>query len=256
MKLEVLGASGGVSRGCDSTSMLVDGDILLDAGTGARLLRPAQIEKLRAILLTHAHMDHIAMVPFIADIKLTSGGVDVFGPPETIRSLRRGMFNGELWPNFEKVKIDGRAAVRLHSIRMGRPIDFPGLDFITPLAVEHAVPTAGFCLRGAEGEFMFVSDFWRAPPAFWAFTRRLRRLRWMTIEVSFPDRMGSLAESSMHLTPALLAENLDKIPPEVEVFCTHLKPGREAEIRREIKAVARAKNRKIGFLKPGMIFEF
>ena len=256
MKLEVLGAGGGVSHGIDSTSMLVNGDILLDAGTGARRLRAAQTANLRAILLTHAHMDHVSMIPFIADIKLESGGIDVFGPAATIRSLRRGIFNDELWPNFEKIKIGGRPMMRMRALKPYLPVDFPGLDFVTPLPVKHAVPTMSFYLRGAKSDFLFVSDFWRASPAFWAFVRRQRRLRRMTIEVSFPDRMAEIAAASMHMTAARLAETMDKIPPAVEIFCTHLKPGCETAIRREIAAVARAKKRAIGFLKPGMTFEF
>ena len=51
--------------------------------------------------------------------------------------------------------------MRMRALKPYRPVDFPGLDFVTPLPIKHAVPTMSFYLRGAKSDFLFVSDFWQ-----------------------------------------------------------------------------------------------
>ena len=49
------------------------------------------------------------------------------------------------------------------------------------------------------------------------------RVRAIVVETSFPDRLEALAEVSGHLTPSLLARELDKMPP-CPVWVYHIKP--------------------------------
>ena len=68
MKLKVLGCSGSIGgQQQRTTSLLVDDDMLIDAGTGVGDLEIAQLAKIDHVFLTHSHLDHIACLPFIPD---------------------------------------------------------------------------------------------------------------------------------------------------------------------------------------------
>ncbi|HMV13254.1 MAG TPA: MBL fold metallo-hydrolase, partial [Nitrosomonas sp.] len=67
MKLRVLGCSGGIGKGSSTTSMLLDDDILIDAGTGVSNLTLDELVKIKHIFVTHSHLDHIALIPFLID---------------------------------------------------------------------------------------------------------------------------------------------------------------------------------------------
>jgi glyoxylase-like metal-dependent hydrolase (beta-lactamase superfamily II) len=53
--------------GAQTTAMLLDDDILIDAGTGVSSLSMAEMCKIDHIFVTHAHLDHVACIPFLVD---------------------------------------------------------------------------------------------------------------------------------------------------------------------------------------------
>ena len=68
MKLRVLGCSGGIGgRHLRTTSMLLDHDILIDAGTGVADLSIAELAVIDHVFLTHSHLDHLASLPLMID---------------------------------------------------------------------------------------------------------------------------------------------------------------------------------------------
>ena len=68
MKVRVLGCSGGIGgRHLRTTSMLVDHDILIDAGTGVGELSLDELERIDHVFITHSHLDHIAALPLLID---------------------------------------------------------------------------------------------------------------------------------------------------------------------------------------------
>ena len=68
MKVRILGCSGGIGgRHLRTTSMLVDNDILIDAGTGVTDLSIAELAQIDHVFLTHSHLDHIASLPLLID---------------------------------------------------------------------------------------------------------------------------------------------------------------------------------------------
>ena len=61
MKLTVLGCAGGIGgRERLTTCLLLDDDILLDAGTGLATLDIDALAKIEHVFLTHTHLDHVA----------------------------------------------------------------------------------------------------------------------------------------------------------------------------------------------------
>ena len=67
MKLRILGCSGGIGSDSDTTSMLIDSDILIDAGTGVGNLSLEELIQIDHIFVTHSHLDHIVFIPFLVD---------------------------------------------------------------------------------------------------------------------------------------------------------------------------------------------
>jgi len=67
MRIKVLGCSGGIGGDLRTTSMLVDEDILIDAGTGVSDLSIEQLVKIDHVFVTHSHLDHVTSIPFLVD---------------------------------------------------------------------------------------------------------------------------------------------------------------------------------------------
>ena len=67
MKIRVLGCSGGIGGGLRTTAMLVDHDILVDAGTGVGDLSLESLAKIDHIFVSHSHLDHVTSIPFLVD---------------------------------------------------------------------------------------------------------------------------------------------------------------------------------------------
>ncbi len=73
MQLRVLGCSGGIGDGRHTTSLLVDADILIDAGSGLTQLSREALARIDHLFLTHAHLDHILALPPMLDSAGASG---------------------------------------------------------------------------------------------------------------------------------------------------------------------------------------
>ena len=72
MKLEVIGCSGGIGGDLRTTSLLLDHDVLIDAGTGVGDLDVEQLARIDHVFVTHSHLDHVTSIPFMVD---TVGGL-------------------------------------------------------------------------------------------------------------------------------------------------------------------------------------
>ena len=105
MKVKVLGSSGAELPGYNSPAFLVDGKVLLDAGTIGAALSESKQWEVRDILITHSHLDHIKAIPFLADniiISQRKHSVTLYGTKETLKTLRNNLLNDKLWPDFTK----------------------------------------------------------------------------------------------------------------------------------------------------------
>src|SRR4051794_30737819 len=90
MKIRVLGCSGGIGGKLRTTALLVDEDILLDAGTGVGDLSLESLAKVDHIFVTHSHLDHVACIPFLVDTVcwMRKQPIVVYGIRETLDILR------------------------------------------------------------------------------------------------------------------------------------------------------------------------
>jgi ribonuclease BN (tRNA processing enzyme) len=254
MKLKILGCSGGIGGNLRTTSMLLDHDILIDAGTGVGDLLVSELARIDHVFLTHSHMDHVASIPFLVDTVgwMRDKPLTVHAVAETIAILKEHLFNWKLWPDFAQIPDADRAFLRYEAISVGRTLSLDGRG-ITPLPANHVVPAVGFRIDSGRASLVFTGDTTTNDP-LWREVNRIENLRYLIIETAFCNRDKDLAIASKHLCPSLLAEELGKLARPAEIYITHLKPGEIELTMREIEEEA-AKWRP-RMLQNSQVFEF
>ena len=234
MKIPILEASAGI-RAMESTkSALVDHDILIDAGTGVGDLTLEEMRAIDHVFLTHSHLDHVTMLPFMLD---TVGAdrvqpVRVHAQEATLATLRTHLFNGQLWPDFSRIPTPEAPFMTYHVLPAGGEKTL-NQRRVRSIPVPHMVPGGRLLLRGARGSLAFSGDT-TTTEEFWKMLNATGDLRHVIIETSFLDADEELCRISKHLCPSLLADELKKLKPGPQVHITHLMPGREDDIMREI----------------------
>ena len=216
------------------TTFLVNDSVAIDAGSLAFALTAGEMHLVRHILISHAHADHTASLPlFVSELfpGLTEP-VIVHATSHVIEALRRFVFNGDIWPNFEQIALrNGRGpALEFCALEPGTPVRLGNLQ-ATAIPVNHVVPTVGFVVEDQHAGFAITSDTY-VTDAIWNAASRRERVKAVFVDVSYPDELEELAAASRHFTPRSLASDLRKLTCDVPVFVVHIKPAyREAVLR-------------------------
>lgn len=254
MRLRVLGCSGGIGGDLRTTSMLLDHDTLIDAGTGVGDLSISELVQIDHVFVTHSHMDHVAMIPFIVDTVgwLRAKPITVHAVPETIAILKEHLFNWKLWPDFTQIPSASSAVMRYEAVAQGTAVTL-GARTITPLPANHVVPAVGYHLDSGRGSLVFTGDT-TSNDALWPIVNRIGNLKYLIIETALSDRDRDLAVLSKHLCPALLAQELDKLSLSPEIYVTHLKPRESELIMQQVTTAVR--ERRVRMLQNNQVFEF
>src|SRR5262249_60213447 len=123
----------------------------------------------------------------------------------------------------------------------GEKINIADLE-VTPIPVNHLVPTFGLMVEGDGVSVIFTSDTY-STDEIWEVAKANESLRAVFVDVSFPNEMGQLAEVSKHLTPVLLANDLRKLDRDVEVYAVHIKPTHRDQVINELAELSDPKVR-------------
>ena len=238
MKIRVLGAFGGEGLGHRPSSFLINDRLLVDGGsvTGA-LTVPEQLV-IEHALVSHAHLDHIAGLVYLTETLgfcESGAAVTIASIDPVITTLRAGVFNNVLWPDFSRIPHADVPVVKYRTL-VEDVEQRVGDLWVTPVQVNHAVPTSGFIVHdGAVG--MIYSGDTGPTRALWEAARGLHGLRAVILECAFPNRLAQLADVAKHLTPDLVRRELDKLPPDVPVWIFHVKPQFHEEIAEELERI-------------------
>jgi cAMP phosphodiesterase len=226
MKLRVLGAFGSAGIGQKPSAFLVNDRILVDAGTVAGALTVPEQLAVEHALISHVHLDHIVGLTFLTDTLSSCGGEDqsvtVTGIAPVVDALRDNVFNNLVWPNFAAIPSREAPVVRYRTLAEDIAQRVADL-WVTPVAVSHSVPTTGFIVHDGSQGFVYSGDT-GPTDALWKAVREHSGLGAVVLECAFPNRLGTLAERSKHMTPALIQRELDKLPRDVPVWIFHVKP--------------------------------
>ena len=237
MKIRVLGCSAAELPNSNLSSFLIDSRILLDAGTIGSALSQSEQWKIKHVLITHAHLDHIKDLPFFADnisINNRRRQVTVMSIPQVIQALKNNLLNDIVWPDFTKIPTPKQPILRLEKINPEKTFKINGYK-ITAFRVNHAVPAVGYLVEDACNKRLLYTGDTGPTERIWISIFK-KKIHALIIEISFPDKMTSLALKTGHLTPKLFESELKKLKrlPD-NIYITHCKPKYRKQIREDLK---------------------
>lgn len=239
MRVKILGCSGGIGGPLlRTTAMLIDDDILIDAGTGVGDLSLAELVQIDHVFVTHSHLDHIACLPLIGDSvgDMRETPLTVYATQPTLDILQTHVFNGAVWPDFTRIPDAEHPFVRFQAIELGQvitPGKRPGRA-ITALPANHTVPAVGYHIDSGDASLVLTGDT-GVCENFWQEVNKISNLRYLIVETAFSNRELQLATVAKHLCPSVLAGELTRLQRPAELFITHLKPGQGELIMQEIE---------------------
>jgi ribonuclease BN (tRNA processing enzyme) len=207
----------------------------------------AQMLKIDHIFISHAHLDHIAALPLFLDSVMASRAqqqrppVRVYALMDTLHSLRKHIFNREIWPDFTALPSRAAPVLELVPVQIGQTVAFSDLPYqIEVLPAEHSVPAAGYAVRAQAGAATLVYTGDTGPnPRLW---QRLAQMpvAGLILETAFSNQDAALARAALHLSPSSLATELKRIAPDSRypIYLTHAKPAQAAHIQAEVAQLA------------------
>lgn len=251
MEIQILGAHTTEITSLKPTSLVIDEFLALDAGSLCSSLTLSDQRKLRAILITHYHYDHVKDIPIIAMNFAYYGKVDIYSTTPVFEAISTRLLDGKLYPNF-----------------LEWPEPQPSLNFITMEAYErtningycvvaipvpHSAPAVGFQLTSPGGSTLFYTgDTGGNLSACWEHTSP----DLLITEMSLPQKMESLARKSTHLSPQLLKAELIEFRRikgyMPRIVLVHLGAFYESEIVAEVTEIARELDINITLGREGM----
>jgi ribonuclease BN (tRNA processing enzyme) len=244
---------GGGQRGFFLSSYLIDDTVAIDAGGLGFVGNLATQEQIQHVFVTHSHLDHIASLPIFLETVFQSSErcVTLHASPITIDCLQRDIFNDRVWPDFIRLSKQGIPFVKVEALESGVPVHVGDLR-VTPIPVDHVVPTLGFLVESAGVAVAIPSDT-GPTEEFWSAAQRSGNLNAVFLEASFPNAMSDLAIVSKHLTPAMFVAEARKLAEQVPFIAVHIKPRFYDSVVDELAAL-RLPDLRVG--KPGTTYEF
>lgn len=235
MELRVVGCHGGETPRHRTSAFVIDGRLALDAGSLTSGLDLKAQMRLEAVLVSHAHLDHIRDLATIADNRCQAQAppLVVAGITPTLAALKRHFFNNFIWPDFSKIPTRNGYTIRYVPLGLERPLEIAGYT-VRAVRVSHSIDAAGFIVTGPGGSIAYSGDT-GPTDRLWELLNRTPDLRALLLEVSFPNREQGLASVSGHHTPRTLALDLQKLsaPQDLPTILYHIKPVFQREVERE-----------------------
>ena len=214
---------------------VVDGRVAIDAGSIAIGLTDDERRTVRDVILTHPHIDHLATLPIYVDdlFSFLDEPVRIHATEEVCRLITRDVFNGTVYPPFQEFDNGRTRVMEFVPFRAGEEFRVAHLA-VTAVPVRHIVPTVGMVITDGETTVAFSSDT-GATEEFWHLVNRTPRVAALLVEASFPNSLSKLAETSGHLTPEALGQELRKLKhTDLDILAMHLKPSFRLQLVREL----------------------
>ena len=238
MEIVIYGAHNIESEKTRTTCMIIDGSLVIDAGCLTSNLSFIDQMKLKAILLTHAHYDHVRDLPAIGmNYNIHGKSLNVYAISSVFDMLRSNLLNNGLYPDFFNQPVS-HPSLQTNIVKPGEKISVAGYE-VLPVTMPHSVPTTGFQITGKDGlSMLYTGDTGIDTPERWSNVHP----DLLIIEVTARNDRREFAIESGHLTPELLQQELEKfmslqgyLP---RIITVHMNPLEEPVIRKELDAVS------------------
>ncbi|NBS91395.1 3',5'-cyclic-nucleotide phosphodiesterase [bacterium] len=215
--------------------MLVNESIAIDAGAIGLFSSPKEQEKIRHVLLTHSHIDHLATLPIFIENVFTGkpDPVIIYGSTPVLDCLQSDVFNNRIWPDFiELSKFPVSRFLDIKPFEPNQTITLEGIN-ITSININHVVPTVGYIFDDGKSAIGYVSDT-AETEEIWERLNKQANLKAVFLEVTFPNHLQWLADVSKHLTPKTFKLELQKLKKDVPIFAVHLKGRYRDQVAKEV----------------------
>ena len=239
------------------SSILVNGDVVFDAGAITSTLSAEEQNRVKAVLITHRHYDHIRDLPTLALGGIETGEtLPVYATAETIEALRENLMDGTMYPDFTKIPSPDRPRLQIVEVKPWQSYEVEGL-VCTPVPMTHAVPAVGYRVAPVAGgrSFFFTGDTVGGVDKVWSDIRA----DLLIIEVTFPSAMAEFADLTLHMTPAALERQLTNIRASglelPRVIAVHMNERAEQDIVEELRGVEHRTGASITPAFEGMLVE-
>ncbi len=243
MNIKFLGVHNTASRDSRYSCFLIDGVLGVDAGSIASALTLEEQRKIEAVLLSHAHYDHMREILPLAFNNIMSGKpIKVFGSKETLEIFSTRFSDGKIYPDFvHGSKHFEKPVLELHETRPLEPFHV-GVYSVLPVKIFHTESSLGYEISNGKQRIFYTGD--TAPGLSEVWQKILPD--WIITELTLPDRLRDYAAESRHLSPALLRKELEDFRSQKgyvpKVLATHRNPEFDPEIERDIKLAFQASN--------------
>jgi len=235
--IKILGAQGNRAEKSNTTCIQVSKNTLIDAGNIIQGLGE-DAQYINNIFLSHSHLDHIIDSAFLIDnfFAKREKPLKIYALPETLKSLKKHLFNWEVWPDFSTINLPETKTPSIEFI----PIEFykeykieDGIS-LTPIPSVHTVPTCGYIIKSNEGSILFSGDTFKNPE-LWNLINTNKEIKALLIDVSFPNNQSQVAIDSKHLTANFLKEDMRCLQrDDLSIYINHLKPFYKQDIVKEL----------------------
>lgn len=255
MRIKVLGCYGTEFLRFKSCGFLVDGSVMLDAGSIVSTLTLEEQWGIQEICVTHSHLDHIKDIFFLANnlFEEKERTIKICSTAEVLQLLKQHFINGIICPDFTAIPQGKGHALEFETIQEGEfyPVS-PGIS-VRAEKVDHNIAAVGYIIRCDHGHVVYTGD--TGPTEhIWNVCNALENLLAVFIECSFSNEQQELASLSGHLTPQTMIKELEKLKERnYPVFVFHMKPQYLKTIEAEIKALG---DKRISILAQGEEIDF
>jgi len=252
MNIRFLGAHNCESESTKLISLLIDDMLVIDAGAITSSLSLEAQQKIKAVLLTHQHYDHIRDMPTLGmNLLLHGASVAVYSLPVVHDIVTTHLLDDEIYPNFHQ-RPRRNPTLKFNIIEPLRDEMIEGYSVLA-VPVSHSVPAVGYQLTSPDGKVVFYTG--DTGPGLAGCWRHVSP-QLLIIEVTTSDKYKERAAEARHLTPSLLKEELISFR-EIKgylprVVAVHMSPALEKEIATEIAAVERELDCSITIAHEGM----
>ncbi len=237
MIVRIVGGHGGVSPGFKNTSYLIDGKLLIDAGSVASGMQIDEQALIDNILISHSHLDHISDLAFLADNCFGMKGrpFEIYTSQVVKDSIMKHLLNDEIWPDFTKLPNAENPTLRFHTVKSNETVQL-GPYTVKMIPVNHPAGGHGFIVKKRDTSLVFTQDT-GPTEEIWEEAKKLTCLKAIFTEVSFPNELQGVATASFHHTPQTMQDEIKKMPLDVPIFLGHVKPNFQTKLSLEVDAL-------------------